>query len=79
MLAVSTPVVCDPLSGRLPLQPPLAAQLVALFAVQVRVELLPGGDLDLGPALKETVGAPADTVTVVDWEAVPPGPVQLSK
>jgi hypothetical protein len=33
---------------------------------------------ETGLALKVTVGAAADTVTVADWEAVPPLPVQVN-
>jgi hypothetical protein len=50
-------------------------QLVALVADQVRVELPPL--VTLGePALSETLGGAAATVTVVDWDAEPPAPVQ---
>ena len=34
--------------------------------------------IELGLALKLTVGSPALTEIVVDWTALPPAPVQLS-
>ena len=77
VLAVNAPVDCDPLTGKAPLQPPLAVHEVALAADQVRVELLPEV-MALGPALKVTVGAPAETVTVTAWLALPPGPLQVN-
>jgi hypothetical protein len=77
-LAVNAPVDCDPLTGMEPLQLPLAAHEVALVADQVSVELLPEV-MALGPALKVTVGAPAETVTVTAWVALPPGPVQVNE
>jgi hypothetical protein len=58
-----------------PDHPPDAVQEVALVEVQPKVELPPGDTLT-GFALKETVGG-AVTVTVADWDAVPPAPVQL--
>lgn len=52
-------------------------QLVALVEVQVRVDALPLATLE-GAALTDTVGAGgAETVTVADWDAVPPAPVQV--
>ena len=45
--------------------------------VQLIVEL-PPLETALGPTLSEIVGAAALTLTVVDWEALPPGPVQVS-
>ena len=59
-----------------PLQPPLAVHALALVADQFSVELPPALTA-LGPALRVTVGAEADTVTVTDWLAVPAGPVQV--
>jgi hypothetical protein len=76
VFAVSAPVDCDPLTALVPLQPPLAEQEVALLADQVSVELLPE-EIALGPALRLTVGADADTVTEAVCTAVPPGPVQV--
>jgi hypothetical protein len=50
---------------------------VALVEDQVKVEPLPLATL-VGFALIETVGGGvAATVTVADWLAVPPAPVQL--
>jgi hypothetical protein len=67
-------VDCDPLTGMAPLQPPLARHEVALVADQVSVELFPLV-MALGPALKVTVGAGVETVTVAVCAEVPPGPV----
>jgi hypothetical protein len=74
VVAVSAPVDWVPLTARLPLQPPLALQEVALVADQLSVEALPDVTDD-GFALKDTVGAAAEAVTVVVCAAVPPGPV----
>jgi hypothetical protein len=60
-----------------PDQAPEALQAVALVDDQVRVALAPLA-MALGPTLKLTVGSAALTETVVDWTALPPGPVQLS-
>jgi hypothetical protein len=48
-----------------------------LVDAQVRVALAPLLTA-LGPTLKATVGSVDLTETVVDCEAVPPGPVQLN-
>jgi hypothetical protein len=74
VFAVRAPVDCEPLTALEPLQPPLAEQEVALVADQVSVELLPE-EIALGPALRITVGADAETVTVAVCTALPPGPV----
>jgi hypothetical protein len=68
----------DPLSGPVPCQPPVAMQEVALVEVQVSVELPPTRTL-VGLAVSVTVGAAAAaTVTLADWEAVPPAPLHVS-
>jgi hypothetical protein len=59
-----------------PLQPPDAAQEVALVEDQVKVEVAPLATV-LGLALKLTVGAGEVTVTVADCAALPPAPVQV--
>jgi hypothetical protein len=64
-----------PVSGRGPLQAPPAAQLVALVETQEMLVELPLGRV-LAPALMLTVGGGWVTVTVVDWLALPPAPVQ---
>ena len=66
---------CDPLVPKVPDQAPDAVQEVALVELQVRVELPPLPTL-VGLAVKMTVGVAALTVTVANWEAVPPVPVQ---
>ena len=50
---------------------------MALVADQVNVEL-PPDVMALGPALKDTVGAGLETVTVAVCAPVPPGPMQVS-
>jgi hypothetical protein len=59
-----------------PLQPPEAAQELALVEDQLKVELAPL-DTVLGLADKVTVGAGVFTVTVADCAALPPLPVQV--
>jgi len=77
VLADTAPVDCEPLSALLPLQPPDAVQAVALVLDQVSVEAPPAFTL-LGVAVSVTVGALWETVTVADWVADPPAPVQVS-
>ena len=79
LLEVSPPVLAVPEVALLPDHAPLAVQLVAFVEDQVRLELAPLDTL-VGFALRETVGAGADavTVTVVDPLALPPAPVQLN-
>ena len=74
-LALSAPVLCDPLIAWLPVQPPEAVQEVALMDVQLSVEALPLATV-LGLAVKLTVGAAAVTETVTDCVALPPVPAQ---
>lgn len=61
----------------MPLQPPEALQVVALVEDQVNVEAAPLLTV-VGLALNVTVGAGVVTVTVADWDALPPVPVQVS-
>jgi hypothetical protein len=49
---------------------------VALVEDQARVELPPWATL-VGLAVSEIVGGVAETVTVADWAAEPPAPVQV--
>ena len=66
-----------PLAALVPLQAPEAVHEVALVEDQVKVDPLPLATL-VGFALIETVGGGvAATVTVADWLAVPPAPVQV--
>jgi hypothetical protein len=60
-----------------PDQPPDAAQDVALVDDQVNVELPPLTTL-VGLALNDTLGGGADTETVTDCAALPPGPVHVN-
>ncbi len=63
-----------PLVPRLPLQLPLAVQLVALLLVQLRVVLSPSS-ISVRAAVRLTVGAGvAVTRTLTLSEALPPGP-----
>jgi hypothetical protein len=62
----------------LPDHPPEAVQAVALVDVHERVVAAPLLTV-LGLADKLTVGAGVLTETVVDWVALPPGPVQVSE
>ena len=73
---MSAPVERDPLVAWLPLQPPEAAQEVALVDDQDSVELAPLA-IVLGLALTLTVGAGEVTVTVDDCAALPPAPEQV--
>jgi hypothetical protein len=75
-LALSAPVVCDPLTALVPDQPPDAAQVVALVADQVSIELLPLATV-LGLAARLMVGTGCVTETVADCTALPPVPVQV--
>ncbi len=65
-----------PLVGSLPLHPPEAVQLAAFVEDQLSVADAPLLTL-VGLALRLTV-AGAATLTVTDWLALPPGPLQVS-
>jgi hypothetical protein len=73
---VSAAVVIEPLVASEPLQPPDAAQVVALVEDQLNVAVPPLATV-LGLALSVTVGAGVVTVTVADCTALPPLPVQV--
>jgi hypothetical protein len=63
----------------LPVQPPLAAQLVALVLLQVSIDVPPPALRVDGVALIVTVGSGTVlTTSVAEAVAVPPGPVQVS-
>jgi hypothetical protein len=70
-------VDCEPLTGSAPDQAPEAAQLVALLAFQVSVELVPDVTV-LGAAVMLTEGAGDMTETVTDCVALPPAPLQVN-
>lgn len=74
--AVKFPVVRLPLVASDPLQPPDAEHDVAFVEDQVRVEAAPLATV-AGLADRVTVGAGVFTVTVADWVALPPLPVQV--
>ena len=77
VVVLSAPVLALPLVGSLPDQPPEAVQLLALLEDQLSVAdppLLTAAGL----ALRLTAGAGVETLTVTDWLALPPGPLQVS-
>jgi hypothetical protein len=76
VVVVSAAVVCEPLVASAPLQPPEAAQLIALVEDQASTDVAPLA-IVLGLALKLTVGTGVVTVTVAVCAAVPPVPVQV--
>ncbi|MFO1427736.1 MAG: hypothetical protein U1F11_12355 [Steroidobacteraceae bacterium] len=75
---VSAGVVSVPELARLPVQPPLAVQAVALVAFQLSWVVPPFATLE-GFAESATVGTGGSTVTFALAAAEPPGPVQLSE
>lgn len=68
---------CEPLNPLVPLQPPDAAQDVALVLAQLSAAEPPEFTL-LGVALSVTIGAAVATETVTDCVAVPPAPLQVN-
>jgi hypothetical protein len=74
-LAVRAPVDWEPLGALVPDQAPEAVQAVALVDDQVREAALPRV-IELGVAVKLTVGAVARTETIAVCAALPPAPVQ---
>lgn len=76
VVVVSAVVLVEPLVASLPLQPPDAVHEVAFVEDQVKVEVAPLLTV-LGLAVRVTVGAGFVTVTVADWEALPPLPVHV--
>jgi hypothetical protein len=72
-------VDCEPLVALVPLQAPEAEQEVALLDDHVKVEAEPLATV-LGLAFRVTVAPGVElTVTVADWTALPPEPVQVSE
>ena len=67
---------CEPLSDFAPDQPPEALQAEALADAQLKAAL-PPLVIELGVALRRTLGGAALTETVADWVALPPAPVQV--
>jgi hypothetical protein len=65
-----------PLEAKFPAQAPVAAHDVTFCADQLSVEVPPALTV-LGIAVKVNCGTNADTVTVVDCVALPPGPEQV--
>jgi len=78
VVALSAPVLVVPLVGSLPDQPPEAVQLLALVEDQLNIADPPLLTV-VGLALRLTVGLTgAETLTVTDRLALPPGPLQVS-
>ena len=78
VVALSAPVPALPLVGSLPDQPPEAVQLLAFVDDQLSIADPPLLTV-VGLALRLTVGwTGAETLTVTDWLALPPGPLQVS-
>jgi hypothetical protein len=75
--AVSVGVDCEPAVASEPLQPPEAAQAVALVDDHVNAEAAPLFTV-VGFAVKVTAGAGVVTETVADCAALPPAPIQVS-
>ena len=75
--ALRAPVDCEPLAALAPDQAPDAVHAEALLEDHVRVALLPLATV-LGLATSATVGAGGVTDTVIDWDALPPAPAQVS-
>jgi hypothetical protein len=74
--ALRTPVDCEPLRDFAPDQAPEAVQAEALAEDQFKAAL-PPLVIELGVALRRTLGGAALTETVADWVALPPAPVQV--
>lgn len=77
VVALNGTVVWLPLVGCAPVQPFDALQVLAFVEDHVSVEVLPLL-MVVGFAAIVTTGAGALTVTVADWAALPPAPVQES-
>ena len=73
---VKAPVGCEPLSDFAPDQAPEAVHAEALVDDQLKAAL-PPLVIELGLALRRTLGGAALTETVADWVALPPAPVQV--
>jgi hypothetical protein len=74
---VSAPVDFEPAVASVPVHAPDAVQAVALLEDHVSVAAPPLVTV-VGEALRDTLGAGAETVTVAVCEAVPPAPVHVS-
>jgi hypothetical protein len=78
VLALSAPVLALPVVGSFPDHPPEAVQLVAFVEDQASVDADPLLTVP-GVAVRLTVGLTgAETLTVADCAALPPGPLQVS-
>lgn len=75
-MALTAPVLCEPLTLLLPAQLPEAAHEAAFWLVHDSVAAPPAWTV-LGFDCSVTAGAAEVTVTVVDCDAEPPGPVQV--
>lgn len=77
VVAVRIGVACEPLVGTLPLQPPDAVQVLASTEVQLSIVVMPAFNVE-ACAARLTEGAGAVTITSVDCDDAPPGPLQVS-
>ena len=77
VVALKATVVCVPLVGCVPVHPLEAVQVFAFVEDQVSSDLPPLLTV-VGVALIVTVGSGAVTVTVAEFAALPPAPVQES-
>jgi len=77
VVLASVPVDQVPLVATVPFQPPEAVHAVALSDFQLKVDVPPLA-IVVGDADNVTVGGSEVTTTCADWEADPPGPLQVS-
>ncbi len=75
-MLLNAPVLALPVVGSLPDQPPEAVQLLALLEDQLSIAD-PPLLTELGLTVRLTVGK-GETLTVTDWLALPPVPLQMS-
>jgi hypothetical protein len=73
----SAPVDQVPLVATVPCQPPEVVQAVAFSELQFKADMPPLPTV-VGDADSVTVGEAEATTTSADWEADPPGPLQVS-
>jgi len=72
VLRVTAPVLCEPLTASVPLQPPVAVHELALVDVQLSVDALPLAT-DTGVAARAAVGT--TLIPALTGALEPPGPL----